>query len=123
MEPKRYRLYVITSPAGGQYVGLTCNPVEMRWGSHLSAAAGTPRDGTGPGSIADEIRRLGPDGFHIEHVASALDARSAALTERDLIIQYGTMFPRGLNRRMARTTQTEVTRDWIWLRKPQARAA
>lgn len=108
-----YRLYMITSPDGRRYVGMTNQPIETRWRAHVSEAFGAHGHAMAADGIAGALRAHGPDGFEIEELASALDKESAMQSERDLILQHRTMFPSGLNRRMARDRRPPIERDWI----------
>jgi len=39
MERERYTIYRLTSPSGRSYVGLTSQPLQVRWGQHVRRAA------------------------------------------------------------------------------------
>lgn len=90
------QLYSITAPDGRAYIGCTHRDLSVRWRGHLDTARShraVPRD-----SVHAAIRRLGPEGFSIEAIATAFDAVSARRLEERLIAQWDTLSPNGFNR-------------------------
>jgi len=116
-----FRLYRITAPDGRAYIGKTIQPLEIRWRGHLAEAQCWHKFTFGAQRLVCQLRDLGPDGFSIEQLASAVDPECARLLERDLIIQYGTLSPGGYNCNLPRatkgvTTEIGLRREGSWRR-------
>ena len=89
----RWSIYKITCAASGKsYIGLTKLRISLRWQGHLSTA----RRGA-PVAIARAIRKYGEVAFTMETIAQAASFEAAAIIERVLIAEHGTMHPGGYN--------------------------
>lgn len=79
-----FSVYVHTSPHGKRYVGITSQPVEVRWGTN------------GKGYVDNKhfyaaISKYGWNNFNHEVVASGLDLEQASQLESELIAKYNCM--------------------------------
>jgi group I intron endonuclease len=87
------RLYLLTSPSGKQYVGITSGDVSVRWKGHVrSAKRGDRRP------LASAIRKYGPDAFAIEDLGETTWDRLNTLEQISIQV-LGTLHPKGYNLR------------------------
>lgn len=91
-EYRRVLAYLITSPTGKGYVGITVCTLNHRWWVHRKDA----RDGKN-NLLSRAIRKHGSEAFTIEHIATATCWDDACALERALILQHGTRGARGYN--------------------------
>ena len=85
-------LYVLTSPSGKQYVGITSTTVEHRFSGHKTAAKKGAR-----GPLYQALRKYGADAFRIEVVAVADSWQQLCEMELDAIAGLETRTPHGYN--------------------------
>ena len=88
-------LYILTSPNGKQYVGVTSKTAQERFARHRSnALAGF----TFCAALHGAIRKYGPDSFSVKTLVVG-DWDYILGMEQDVISLYGTMTPAGYNLR------------------------
>lgn len=80
-----YSIYVATSPSGRRYVGVTGQPVEVRWGQHARRA----RTGMNTPLYA-AIRKYGADAFDVQTISQVDDESYALVLEIAFIALFGT---------------------------------
>lgn len=86
--------YKITNKINGMlYIGMTSKPLEQRWRSHQTWARGNK-----PYALHQAIKEFGPENFVIEHIASAKSFSDLKLLEKQLVVQYGCLYPHGYNK-------------------------
>lgn len=85
-------LYLITSPVGKQYVGITTLTVNRRMTGHRTAA----RQGS-PYPLHAAIRKYGFDAMQIETLADTCDLEELHRLEVAKIAELNTVAPRGYN--------------------------
>lgn len=93
MEDKVGCLYLLTSPSGKRYIGITSSSFEHRWAQHVC--------GANVGSdypISRAIRKYGPESFQRRVLAIARMSDLRPLEER-AIVAYGSRRPSGYNLR------------------------
>lgn len=73
-----YSIYLITSPSGKRYIGLTKQPVPARWQQHKRRAATEPRNHP----FYNAIRKYGPENFRVETIDTAESKQEAQQKER-----------------------------------------
>lgn len=86
-----YEVYLLESPSGGRYVGLTWAGVKARWRGHTHAA----RNGS-PHAIHRAIRKYGPQAFSVTVLDRLSTAAGAARAEQLWIRELDTR-ARGYN--------------------------
>jgi group I intron endonuclease len=83
-----FTVYLVTNKANGKrYVGITTNPVAVRWGQHVRRAY---NQGSRKTALAAAIVKHGPDAFTVEEFASARNRADLLALERIVIAQLGT---------------------------------
>lgn len=85
-------IYVVTSPSGKQYVGITSQPLKGRWASHCWDAANGSKL-----PLHSAIRKYGAATLFPTVVASCRTLADAQAVEPLLIQQYQTRHPSGYN--------------------------
>jgi group I intron endonuclease len=82
-------VYVLTSPSGKQYVGMTQRDIEVRWSQHRRLQSGRP--------INRAIQKYGWDTFKREIVFQSDDKCALVAKEIELIAKLRCMVPAGYN--------------------------
>ncbi len=92
-------LYVITSPSGKQYVGITSGTADARWKKHQrNAALGRDhRRGSECVGLYNAIRKYGASEFSFEVLASGVSWEELCSLERAEIRRRNTCSPHGYN--------------------------
>lgn len=83
-ENVRFVVYVHTSPKGKRYVGITSQPVKVRWGYQGHEYKDNSH-------FWNAIQKYGWDNFKHEIIAEDLTLEKASIMECDLISKYNTM--------------------------------
>lgn len=92
---RRVWVYKITCTANGKiYFGITRRSISERWSQHKTMAANPKHCRT---AFLHALRHHGADAFVVEEVMVAFSEKDAAMLERHLISEYGTMSPGGYN--------------------------
>lgn len=89
-------IYKITNLATGKnYIGLTSQPLILRWLGHIEAA----KRGDIPtiGGLLSEIRRCGENSFLIEEIDRGVKGKGLEQKERDWIKRLDCRIPNGMN--------------------------
>jgi len=86
-------VYLLTSPSGKQYVGMTKHTALKRWKHHVSDA----RYAKWSCALQAAIRKYGADNFTVETLEVHEDWADLVAAEIRLIASLGTMFPKGYN--------------------------
>jgi group I intron endonuclease len=84
--------YTVSIDNSVRYVGITTRGVSNRWRRHT-------KDTNSCHALRRAIQKYGASAFSIEHVASSKSQEDLDALEQLLIVQYGTMSPRGYNLR------------------------
>lgn len=84
-------LYLVTSPAGKHYVGLTVRTVEARWSEHVKRAL-SPRH-----ALHRAIAKYGADAMTVKTLVIAEGWEYLCELERRAIAVYGSLAPNGYN--------------------------
>ena len=90
-----YTVYLLTDNEGREYVGCTCQPLEIRLRNHEALA----RKYIHPQSIGAAIARSGIGAFSVAVLGVFGVFEEAVEAERQAILVRGTMHPRGYNMR------------------------
>jgi hypothetical protein len=102
-----YSVYKVSNWFDGKsYIGRTVICVTSRFRDHISLAN---RTGSGYSYLHDAIYELGAKSFYVQKVGDAVDSRSLAALEHQLIVAYDT-FNNGYN---ARRSGRHVDNDSI----------
>ena len=105
--PQRVSVYKVTCLVNDkQYIGITARTAAWRFDEHIADAV----RGKSQRPLMQAIQKHGADNFIVEVVCVALGRRNAHLLERELIVEYGTIFPAGYNL----TSGGEGLRGWRW---------
>lgn len=86
-------LYLLTSPSGKGYVGITRGTLEDRWAKHEEHALGK-RDA---GALYAALRKYGPTSFQKRELVRCDSWRELQALERGAITAYRTFAPSGYN--------------------------
>ena len=108
-------LYVITSPSGKKYVGITSGSVESRRKRHVSRARSGSKKARCP-AVQAAIRKYGPESFRIDTVCVA-DWDYLTEMEARFIKGLGTKAPNGYNLTDGGDGMIGVVRSDEWRRK------
>ena len=84
-------VYVLTSPSGKQYVGMTTREFDCRWNEHCKAAERGERS-----VFYNALRKYGPEAFSVEILFESDDREALADAEVAAILELGTL-TRGYN--------------------------
>ena len=96
MDSQMFQAYIIRCLIDGKvYVGITSRSLAHRWNEHLYASRQRPRRQT----ISAAIAKHGASNFQMEPICSALSWGAICESERELILQYDCLAPRGYNLR------------------------
>ena len=88
-------VYSITCCASGKmYIGITCKTIAQRWKQHIKDSR---RINVMNSVFYRAMRFYGEDNFEIKEIFCAFDAMSAQRIERELILEWQTIAPFGLN--------------------------
>lgn len=82
-------VYVLTSPSGKRYVGMTQRDIDVRWSQHSRLKSDRP--------INRAIQKYGWECFKREVVMQSDDVDDLVAKECALIAEYGCMVPDGYN--------------------------
>lgn len=85
-------LYMVTSPSGKHYIGITSFALEKRWAEHVHDAL-CNRDGI----LYRAIRKYGSENFTLKVMAIESDWTTLCRLEREAIAQYKTCGKNGYN--------------------------
>lgn len=86
-------IYKITQISTGKaYIGLTCQPIKLRWEQHISEAN---KDNQRP--LYRAIRQFGRNAFSLQTLTEKTSLKRLARIERQLIKDLGTLTPNGFN--------------------------
>lgn len=86
-------VYIITSPSGKQYIGMSVYEADVRFNQHANAAG--PKKGRMP-VFHRAIKKYGREAFVVKTLAIGSRSYCAALEER-AIKAFGTLYPKGYN--------------------------
>jgi group I intron endonuclease len=86
-------LYLITSPAGKSYIGISSKTTEKRWAKHVEHAMGK-RDN---GALYAALRKYGPETFSVRTLVICDDWNYLCELEIRAIAAFGTRSPGGYN--------------------------
>ncbi len=82
-------VYVLTSPSGKRYVGMTQRDIDVRWSQHRRLQSCRP--------INRAIKKYGWESFRRKIVMRSDDKAELVAKECALIVEYGCMVPNGYN--------------------------
>jgi hypothetical protein len=86
-------LYIVTSPSGKSYVGITARTTEARWQEHVSAKS-RPHV---TDCLRSAIKKYGADAFTVRTLLIADSWEYLGEMEQRAIARYGTLAPHGYN--------------------------
>lgn len=89
-------IYLVTHVSGKQYVGLTVQPLQLRWRNHLEQAR-TSSSIKSEQSLHALIRKSSPADFKVETIDTGIMGKSLEQKERYWISTRKTLAPSGLN--------------------------
>ena len=89
-------IYLVTHVSGKQYVGLTVQPLQLRWQHHLEHA-GTRNGIKSEQSLHALIRKSDPAAFKVEIIDTGIMGKDLEQKERHWISTLQTLAPSGLN--------------------------
>jgi hypothetical protein len=97
-------LYMLTSPSGKSYIGITSKTAQQRFKKHVEHAFGKRENGV----IYSALRKYKPEGFAVKTLAIA-DWSYLVDLEQKAIVAFGTRYPKGYNM----TDGGEGTPGWV----------
>lgn len=86
-------LYILTSPSGKSYIGISSKTTEKRWAKHVEHAMGK-RDS---GALYAALRKYGPETFSVRTLVVCDDWDYLCILEVKAIASFGTLSPSGYN--------------------------
>lgn len=86
-------LYMLTSPAGKSYIGISSKTTEDRWAKHVEHALGKRESG----ALYAALRKYGHENFKLVTLVIADDWDYLCELERRAIAAFGTLAPAGYN--------------------------
>jgi len=98
-------VYLVTSPSGKQYVGITRRTLKRRWKQHVVKSA---RRNTALGAA---IKKHGPDSFILEVIAEASSLEELCALEQKYIQEYATLLPSGYNHTTGGESAFKISED------------
>ena len=86
-------LYILTSPAGKSYIGISSKTTELRWAKHVEHALGKRNSG----ALYAALRKYGPDSFLVRTLVVSNDWEYLCALEIRAIAAFRTRTPHGYN--------------------------